>query len=68
MDKIPWVLALLAWAFLAAWAFEDILPKVLKVAKTPAQRLVAHVLCAILSVLIGLLLPFRWIFPHKGDE
>jgi len=61
------VLALLAWAALAASCFGEMIPKVLEQAKTTPQRVTAHVLCAILSILVGLLLPIRWLFPNKGE-
>lgn len=67
MSHLPLILALLAWAFLASLCFGEILPEVLKKAKTTPQRATAHVLCAVLSVLVGLLLPIRWLFPNKGE-
>lgn len=67
MPNIGWVLLLFLWAGLASWCFGEILPEVLAKATTPAQRFTAHVLCALLSTLVGLLLPIRWVFPNKDE-
>lgn len=67
MSHLPLILAIVGWAGLTAWCFGEILPKVLLKTDSPVQRVTAHVLCAVLSVLIGLLLPIRWLFPNKEE-
>jgi len=66
--KLHFVLFLLAWAALAHLAFSRILPPTLGKASGVAGRVTAHITCAILAVVLGLLLPLRWVWGWFRDE
>jgi len=68
--NLQFMLFLLVWAGLSAHSFSSILPPTLeKVGADRTGRVTAHIVCVVLAILLGLLLPLRWIWGwFRGED